>query len=62
MVQNDPVTHAKGPEHIAAYEWMQDYAQSVIEERRAHPQNDLISHFSPRPRSTVTGSTSARCC
>lgn len=46
MVQNDPVTRDKGPEHIAAYEWMQDYAARVIEERRAHPQNDLISHFS----------------
>ncbi len=46
MVQNDAATGAKGPEHIAAYEWMQDYASSVIEERRAHPRNDLISHFS----------------
>lgn len=45
MVQNDPITRAKGPEHIAAYEWMQDYAQSVIDERRKHPRNDLISHF-----------------
>lgn len=45
MVQNDPVTHQKGPEHIAAYEWMQDYASGVIDERREHPQNDLISHF-----------------
>lgn len=46
MVQNDPVTRAKGPEHIAAYEWMQAYAAKVIAERRANPQNDLISHFS----------------
>ncbi len=46
MVQSDPVTRAKGPEHIAAYEWMQAYAAKVIAERRAHPQNDLISHFS----------------
>jgi cytochrome P450 len=46
MVQNDSVTHDKGPEHIAAYEWMRDYAANVIEERRRHPQNDLISHFS----------------
>ncbi len=45
MVQNDPVTRDKGPEHIAAYEWMQEYAASVIEQRRRHPQNDLISHF-----------------
>jgi hypothetical protein len=45
MVQNDPITREKGPEHIAAYEWMQEYASNVIEERRKHPQNDLITHF-----------------
>ena len=26
MVQSDARTRAKGPEHIAAYNWMQDYA------------------------------------
>ncbi|MBU6444401.1 MAG: cytochrome P450 [Alphaproteobacteria bacterium] len=46
MVQSDPVTRAKGPEHIAAYNWMRDYAAEIIAERRARPQNDLISHFS----------------
>lgn len=46
MVQSDPVTRAKAPQHIAAYQWMQDYAAKVIAERRANPQNDLISHFS----------------
>jgi cytochrome P450 len=46
MVQSDPRTRAKGPEHIAAYQWMQDYAAAVIQERRAHPANDLISLFS----------------
>lgn len=46
MVQSDPHTRAKGPEHIAAYTWMQDYAAGVIAERRANPKNDLISHFS----------------
>ncbi len=46
MVQSDPVTRAKGPEHIAAYNWMQDYAAGVIAERRKNPLNDLISHFS----------------
>ena len=46
MVQSDPVTRNKGPEHIAAYEWMQAYAAKVIAERRAKPHNDLISHFS----------------
>ena len=46
MVQSDPVTRAKGPEHLAAYNWMQDYASKVIAMRRAAPRNDLISHFS----------------
>lgn len=46
MVQSDPHTRAKGPEHIAAYNWMRDYAASVIAERRKNPLNDLISHFS----------------
>jgi len=45
MVQNDPVTREKGPEHIAAFEWMKEYAAGVIAERRAHPRHDLISHF-----------------
>jgi cytochrome P450 len=46
MVQSDAVTRAKGPEHIAAYQWMQDYAARAIAERRARPQNDLVSHLS----------------
>lgn len=46
MVQSDPVTRAKAPQHIAAYQWMQDYAAKVIAERRKNPVNDLISHFS----------------
>lgn len=46
MVQSDPHTRNKGPEHIAAYNWMQNYAAGVIAERRKNPQNDLISHFS----------------
>jgi len=46
MVQSDPVTRQKGPEHLAAFNWMTDYASKVITERRANPVNDLISHFS----------------
>lgn len=46
MVQSDPHTRAKGPEHLAAYAWMQQYAARVIADRRANPLNDLISHFS----------------
>jgi hypothetical protein len=45
MVQSDARTRAKGPEHIAAYNWMQEYAGRVIALRRATPKNDLISHF-----------------
>jgi hypothetical protein len=45
MVQSDARTRAKGPEHIAAYNWMQDYASKVIAMRRANPRNDLISNF-----------------
>lgn len=46
MVQSDPVTRAKAPQHIEAYNWMTEYAAQVIAERRKNPQNDLISHFS----------------
>ena len=46
MVQSDPVTRQKGPEHVAAYEWVQAYAAKVIAARRADPGDDLISHFS----------------
>lgn len=46
MVQSDPKTRNKGPEHMAAFEWVRDYAAKIIAERRANPQNDLISHFS----------------
>lgn len=45
MVQSDARTRAKGPEHIAAFNWMQDYAGKVIAMRKAEPRNDLISHF-----------------
>ena len=45
MVQSDARTRAKGPEHIAAYNWMQGYAAKVIAMRRAEPRNDLISNF-----------------
>ena len=38
MVQSDPVTSTKGPEHLAAYAWMQDYAAGVIGQRRANPR------------------------
>lgn len=46
MVQSDPVTRQKGPEHLAAFEWVKTYAEKVIAERRANPGEDLISQFS----------------
>ena len=45
MVQSDARTRAKGPEHLAAFEWMKEYASKVIAMRRAEPRNDLISNF-----------------
>jgi hypothetical protein len=62
MVQSDPRTRGKGPEHIAAYNWMQDYAAKVIADapRRAAQRPD--QQLQRWPRSTATGSTNARCC
>jgi cytochrome P450 len=45
MVQSDPLTRQKGPEHIAAYNWMQEYAAAIIAERRRNPGDDLLSQF-----------------
>jgi len=45
MVQTDPVSRQKSPEHVAAYEWMQAYAARVIAERRREPKEDLMSLF-----------------
>lgn len=45
MVQSDPITRQKGPEHIAAYEWMAAYAADVIADRKKNPGEDLLSQF-----------------
>jgi cytochrome P450 len=45
MVQSDSKTRQKGPEHIAAYNWMTDYAAKIIAERRRNPGDDLLSQF-----------------
>jgi cytochrome P450 len=45
MVQSDPVTRRKGPEHIAAYEWMLEFAGRIVAERRANPGDDLLSQL-----------------
>ncbi len=43
MVQSDPVTRKKGPQHLEAYHWMTDYAGKVLQERKRNPGNDLMS-------------------
>lgn len=45
MVQTDPVTRQKGPEHLAAYEWMREYAANLVQERKKNPGEDLLSQF-----------------
>jgi len=46
MVQSDPATRQKGPAHIAAFNWMSEYASGIIAERVKQPGEDLISQFS----------------
>jgi cytochrome P450 len=45
MVQSDPVTRRKGPQHIAAYEWMKAYAGRILEQRRLKPGSDLVTQL-----------------
>jgi len=45
MTQTDPVGRQKGPEHIAAFEWMSAYASDLVEERKKQPGDDLLSQF-----------------
>lgn len=45
MVQTDPVTRQKGPEHLAAFHWMADYAAKLVQARKANPGDDLLSNF-----------------
>ncbi len=45
MAQTDPVTRQKGPEHIAAFEYVKDYAEKVIREREKNPGDDIISQM-----------------
>jgi cytochrome P450 len=45
MVQSDPVTRQKGPEHIEAFRWMTEYAASLMAERHKNPGEDLLSQF-----------------
>ncbi|NYZ17484.1 cytochrome P450 [Azospirillum sp. RWY-5-1] len=43
MVQSDPRTRQKGPEHLAAFQWMSDYARQLVELRKREPGDDLIT-------------------
>ena len=45
MVQTDPVTRKKAPEHLAAFHWMADYAEKLVAARKANPGDDLLSNF-----------------
>ena len=45
MVQSDAKTRQKGPEHIAAFKWMTDYAENLVVERKKNPGDDLLSNF-----------------
>lgn len=45
-VQTDPKVKGKTQEHADAFKWINEFAMSVIAERRAHPRDDLISQFS----------------
>lgn len=43
MVQSDPRSRQKGPEHIAAFQWMSEYAKELVELRKREPGDDLIT-------------------
>jgi cytochrome P450 len=45
MVQTDPVTRQKTEEHLAAFRWMADYAERIVQARKANPGDDLLSNF-----------------
>jgi cytochrome P450 len=45
MVQTDAVTRQKAPEHLAAFQWMADFAENLVQERKKNPGDDLLSNF-----------------
>jgi len=45
MVQTDAKTRKKAPEHIAAFQWMANYAENLVAERKANPGDDLLSRL-----------------
>lgn len=45
MVQTDARTRQKTEEHLAAFRWMADYAERLVQERKKNPGDDLLSNF-----------------
>ena len=45
MVQTDPVTRRKTEAHLAAFRWMADYAERLVQARKKNPGEDLLSSF-----------------
>jgi len=45
MVQTDAKTRQKSAEHLAAFHWMADYAERLVQERKQNPGEDLLSNF-----------------
>jgi len=45
MVQTDAKTRQKTEEHLAAFRWMADYAENLVQERKKNPGDDLLSNF-----------------
>lgn len=45
MVQTDAETRQKSPQHLAAFQWMADFAENLVQERKKNPGEDLLSNF-----------------
>lgn len=45
MVQTDATTRRKSAEHLAAFHWMADYAEKLVQDRKQNPGDDLLSGF-----------------
>ena len=45
MVQTDVTTRQKSAEHLAAFHWMADYAEKLVQDRKQNPGDDLLSGF-----------------
>lgn len=45
MTQTDPVLRGKGPDQLAAFQWMAAYAENLVQERKKAPGDDLLSNF-----------------